>query len=107
MFATLSIHHYYSPLHLHLPGPSHPNSQIYVFHSITLCCITASIFDGSYGSEMEFNLEHSLDLLQDRQTRIGIAKYKWTNARVLLDYAVRQLGHAVKLWEEIGQAEPQ
>ena len=72
-----------------------------MYESISSHIFAASIFNGHYGSELEYNLEMELDVLQDRKTRIGIAKYKWTNARVLLQHAVNQLAFAVKRLDEI------
>ena len=83
----------------------------YLTHILWIVCFngflfTAAIFDGAYGSEYEYNLEMELDVLQDRKTRIGIAKYKWTNARVLLQHAVNQLAYAVKRLEELKTVAP-
>ena len=68
---------------------------------------SAGIFNGKYGSEMEFHLESQLDALLDRKQRIGVAKYKWTNARVLLQYAVNQLAFSVKRWGEVIRVRPE
>ena len=68
----------------------------------TLLSFTAaSIFDGDYGSDLEDRLEAQLDALLDRKQRISVAKYKWTNSRVLLQYACNQLAFACKRWAEL------
>lgn len=63
--------------------------------------LLASIFDGKYGSELEYMLESQLDTLLDRKQRVGVAKYKWQNGRALLQHAVDQLGQAVNKWVQI------
>jgi len=65
--------------------------------------LLASIFDGEYGSELEDRLECQLDDLQDRKQRIGVAKYKWANSRVLLQYACNQLAFVTRRWQEVIQ----
>ena len=61
----------------------------------------AGIFDGKYGSDLEFRLEMELDNLNDRKQRVGVAKYKWQNSRVLMQYSCNQLSFAVKRWSEL------
>jgi hypothetical protein len=34
---------------------------------------------------------------------VGVAKYKWTNGKVLLEHSVNQLAFAVKKWDELGK----
>ena len=84
---------------------SHTNDALHLHHVLPSLKIklpiSAGIFNGKYGSEMEFHLESQLDTLLDRKQRIGVAKYKWTNARVLLQYAVNQLAFSVKRWGEV------
>jgi hypothetical protein len=63
------------------------------------------IFDGKYGSEVEYKLECELDMLLDRKQRISVARYKWQNARVLLQHAVNQLAFAVKRWGELDRVQ--
>ncbi|ELT99416.1 hypothetical protein CAPTEDRAFT_168266 [Capitella teleta] len=60
-----------------------------------------SIFNGKYGSELEYQLECQVDMLVDRKQRISVAKYKWQNSRVLLQHAVNQLAFSVKRWGEL------
>ena len=64
--------------------------------------MAAGIFNGSYGSELEDKLEGELDMMLDRKQRIGVAKFKWQGARVLLQYACNQLSFSVKRWQELG-----
>ena len=61
----------------------------------------AGIFDGDYGSEKENQLESTLDMMTEKKQRIAVAKYKWQNSRVLIQYAVNQLAFAVKKWTEV------
>nr|KAG5687800.1 hypothetical protein BaRGS_017278 [Batillaria attramentaria] len=56
--------------------------------------ILGRIFNGAYGSELENKLEAEFDAILERKERIMVAKYKWTNARILLQHAVNQLGVA-------------
>lgn len=63
--------------------------------------ILAKIFDGAYGSELENKLESDLDLVREKRQRIGNAKYKWTNGRILLEHACNQLAFANKRWTDI------
>ena len=42
-------------------------------------------------------------MLMEKKQRVGVAKYKWTNGKVLLEHAVNQLAFAVKKWEELGK----
>ncbi|KAK7096272.1 M protein, serotype 2.1-like [Littorina saxatilis] len=60
--------------------------------------ILDKIFNGEYGSDLENKLEAECDNLLEKKERIAVAKYKWTNARILLDHAVKQLGMACQKW---------
>ncbi|XP_069102788.1 GRIP1-associated protein 1-like isoform X2 [Argopecten irradians] len=60
-----------------------------------------SIFNGSYGSALENELEADLEMHRERKQRIDIARYKWTNGRVLLSHACNQLNTATKGWTEM------
>ncbi|XP_069102531.1 arginine and glutamate-rich protein 1-like [Argopecten irradians] len=60
-----------------------------------------SIFSGSYGSALENELEADLEMHRERKQRIDIARYKWTNGRVLLSHACKQLETATKKWTEM------
>jgi hypothetical protein len=40
-------------------------------------------------------------MLLDRKQRIGVAKYKWSNGRVLLNHACNQLAFATKRWLDL------
>ena len=61
------------------------------------------IFSGQYGSDLENKLEEEVDNLLDRKERIGVAKYKWANGRLLLHHASNQLGFAVGRWMALPQ----
>lgn len=63
--------------------------------------LLSKIFDGAYGSELENKLESDLDLVREKRQRIGNAKYKWTNGRILLEHACNQLAFANKRWTDI------
>lgn len=63
--------------------------------------ISAEIFGGDYGSELENKLEAMFDSLTDTKQRISVANYKWTSARVLLHHAVSQLAYAVQKWKDV------
>lgn len=65
--------------------------------------LLSSIFKGNYGSPKENELENKLDMLMEKKQRVGVAKYKWTNGKVLLEHSVNQLAFAVKKWEELGK----
>ncbi|PAA47745.1 hypothetical protein BOX15_Mlig023585g1, partial [Macrostomum lignano] len=67
----------------------------------------AAIFDGKYGSELEFRLEREHDATSDRQQRIAAAKARWQAGRLLIHHACAQLGHGVKQWETCGCMPPQ
>ena len=76
-----------------------------MFKQLTLLFdFVAKIFDGAYGSDLENKLESDLDLVREKRQRIGTAKYKWTNGRVLLEHACNQLACANKRWEEVKNA---
>jgi len=68
--------------------------------------ILDEIFSGEYGSDLENKLELEVENLLDRKERIGVAKYKWTNGRLLLHHAGNQLGFAVKRWTMLAQIPP-
>ncbi|XP_064645995.1 putative mediator of RNA polymerase II transcription subunit 26 isoform X3 [Lineus longissimus] len=63
--------------------------------------LLAKLFGGKYGSDLEYKLETELDMLLDRKQRIGVAKYKWQNGRVLLNHACNQLAFASKRWQDL------
>ncbi|VDI35202.1 Hypothetical predicted protein [Mytilus galloprovincialis] len=65
--------------------------------------LLSSIFKGDYGSQKENELESKMDMLVEKRNRVGVAKYKWTNGKVLLQHAVNQLAYAVKKWDELGK----
>ncbi|XP_056002664.1 uncharacterized protein LOC125661515 [Ostrea edulis] len=63
--------------------------------------LLSEIFDGAYGSDLENKLESDLDLIREKRQRIGNAKYKWTNGRILLQHACNQMAQANKRWAEL------
>ncbi|CAG5130832.1 unnamed protein product [Candidula unifasciata] len=65
--------------------------------------ILDDIFSGAYGSGLENRLESEVEELLDRKERIGVAKYKWSNGRLLLQHAYNQLGYAVSRWQTMDQ----
>lgn len=62
---------------------------------------SASIYGGQYGSDTENKLEHELDVALEWQQRVSLAKFKWTNGRVLLVHACTQMAFGVKRWQEL------
>jgi len=83
----------------HLKGDAEKLKKIYAEQDELL----SGIFDGNYGSELEYKLEMNLDTALDKKQRISVAKYKWSNARVLLQTAVNQMAFGVKRWTEVGK----
>ena len=73
----------------------------YKRHNKSVFKITGDIFDGDYGSEVENRLENEFYSLLDKKERIQVAKVKWSNARLLLDHAVRQIGVACSKWSSL------
>ena len=73
----------------------------YKRHNKSVFKITGDIVDGDYGSEMENRLENEFYSLLDKKERIQVAKVKWSNARLLLDNAVRQIGVACSKWSSL------
>lgn len=69
--------------------------------------LLAGVFNGKYGSDQEYRMECDLDLMLDRMQRISVAKYKWQNARLLLQHAVNQLAFAVRRWGEVAKVKPE
>lgn len=68
--------------------------------------ILSSIFDGKYGSELEYRLETELDMIMERKQRIEVAKYKWKNSKILIQHACGQFGFAVRRWNDVLQVPP-
>jgi len=50
---------------------------------------------------MENRLEGRLDDALEWQQRVSLAKFKWTNGRVLLVHACTQMAFGIKRWKEI------
>ena len=61
------------------------------------------IFGGSYGSAEENRLEGILDQHEAMRNRIVEANFKWRQALLMIDYAYKQLEHAVKKWETVAE----
>ncbi len=59
------------------------------------------IFDGEYGSDDENRMENILDQHEQMRSRVVEANFKWRQAQLIVDYAYKQLEHAVKKWEEV------
>ncbi len=59
------------------------------------------IFDGEYGSDDENRMENILDQHEQMRSRVVEANFKWRQAQLMVDYAYKQLEHAVKKWEEV------
>lgn len=64
------------------------------------------IFGGAYGSEDENHLESSLDQHEQMRNRIVEANFKWRQAQLMIDYAYKQLEHAVTKWTDIQTIDP-
>lgn len=69
--------------------------------------LLSNIFGGEYGSVLENQLEAMFDIVLDKKQRVGVAHYKWTSARVLLQYAVNQMSFAVQKWKDLDAISPQ
>ncbi len=65
----------------------------------------AGIFGGEYGSEAENQLESELDEGLEWQQRVSLAKFKWTNGRVLLVHACTQMAFGITRWRELENIE--
>ena len=61
--------------------------------------IVFRMFGGSYGSEQENCLERELDSLLEEKTRVQNAQFRWSQAAIMLDFAVEQLHEAVRHWQ--------
>lgn len=61
------------------------------------------IFGGEYGSELENNLEQELDALEAQKARIMEANFKWRQARMMMEFACRQLAVAVQKWQDLAE----
>ncbi|VDK56326.1 unnamed protein product [Anisakis simplex] len=66
----------------------------------------ATIFGSDYASEKENRLEAALDDATDWQQRVSLAKFKWTNGRVLLVHACTQMAFGIARWSELEQMDP-
>ncbi|KAI6222236.1 hypothetical protein M3Y95_00963400 [Aphelenchoides besseyi] len=59
------------------------------------------IFGPNYASEQENQLEAELDDALEWQQRVSLAKFKWTNGRVLLVHASTQMAFGITRWKEL------
>ena len=59
------------------------------------------IFGGDYGSNEENLLEETLDQHEELRNRIVEANFKWRQAQLMVDYAVRQLTEVVGRWQTL------
>uniref|UniRef100_A0A915DQ38 Uncharacterized protein n=1 Tax=Ditylenchus dipsaci TaxID=166011 RepID=A0A915DQ38_9BILA len=60
-----------------------------------------AIFGNDYASQKENQLEAELDDALEWQQRISLAKFKWTNGRVLLVHASTQMAFGITRWKEL------
>ncbi|KAE9551223.1 hypothetical protein FO519_005572, partial [Halicephalobus sp. NKZ332] len=63
------------------------------------------IFGPDYASSAENTLEAELDDSLEWQQRVSLAKFKWTNGRVLLVHANTQMAFGITRWKELEQIE--
>ena len=59
------------------------------------------VFDGKYGSDLEGQLEMETELLTERKEMITRTRNYWSNAKVLMEHAVKQLAYATRRWAQI------
>lgn len=59
------------------------------------------IFGPNYASEKENQMEAELDDALEWQQRVSLAKFKWTNGRVLLVHASTQMAFGITRWKEL------
>ena len=60
------------------------------------------MFGGSYGSVQENALERELDSLLEEKTKVQNAQFRWSQAAIMLDFALEQLHEAVRHWQNCG-----
>uniref|UniRef100_T1J0C9 Uncharacterized protein n=1 Tax=Strigamia maritima TaxID=126957 RepID=T1J0C9_STRMM len=60
-----------------------------------------SIFGGEYGSSEENHLEEKLDAMDAQKQQIEAANFKWRQAEVMVEFAVKQMGAAVDRWTHL------
>ncbi|CAD5207822.1 unnamed protein product [Bursaphelenchus xylophilus] len=63
------------------------------------------IFGPNYASDKENTLEAELDDAMEWQQRVSLAKFKWTNGRVLLVHASTQMAFGITRWKELEDIE--
>ena len=60
------------------------------------------MFGGAYGSDQENALEGELDSLLEEKTKVQNAQFRWSQAAIMLDFALEQLHEAVRHWQNTG-----
>uniref|UniRef100_A0A915C8K2 Uncharacterized protein n=1 Tax=Parascaris univalens TaxID=6257 RepID=A0A915C8K2_PARUN len=68
--------------------------------------LLTTIFGPDYASEKENRLEAALDDATEWQQRVSLAKFKWTNGRVLLVHACTQMAFGITRWTELEHIDP-
>ncbi|VDN60576.1 unnamed protein product [Dracunculus medinensis] len=63
--------------------------------------LLSSIFGNDYASEKENRMENELEEIIEWQQRVSLAKFKWTNARVLLVHACTQMAFGIARWKQL------
>ena len=76
-----------------------------VFPSLTKSVFLVGVFGPDYASSAENTLEAQLDDALEWQQRVSLAKFKWTNGRVLLVHANTQMAFGITRWKELEQIE--
>ncbi|KAI6215892.1 hypothetical protein M3Y94_00438100 [Aphelenchoides besseyi] len=65
--------------------------------------LLVGIFGLDYASEQENKLEAQLDDALEWQQRVSLAKFKWSNGRVLLVHALTQMAFGITRWKELNE----
>ncbi|XP_076336160.1 uncharacterized protein LOC143239181 [Tachypleus tridentatus] len=60
-----------------------------------------NLFGGSYGSDLENQLEKEADFLQEQKHYMAQTHFKWRQAYMMVKQATTQLGLGVQKWKEI------
>uniref|UniRef100_A0A0N5A8W4 DUF4200 domain-containing protein n=1 Tax=Syphacia muris TaxID=451379 RepID=A0A0N5A8W4_9BILA len=69
--------------------------------------ILVSLFGSDYASEKETRLETELEDTTEWQQRVSLAKFKWTNGRVLLVHACTQMAFGITRWKGLEKIDPE
>ena len=91
---------------LHYRLAKNTSFVLIILYSI-MTFITATIFGSDYASEKENRLEAELDDTTEWQQRVSLAKFKWTNGRVLLVHACTQMAFGITRWKELELIDPE